>query len=161
MEISRSNLANQRAVVEFGGISQLANLMKASAHVEVKVEVAGALWSLSEDPDIKVEIARAGTIAPLVGLLGTGQDSRSQEHAGGALKSIGLNNEENQVQITQLLIELLPMAPRTRRSAPPPPVDAGGQPDPHEAITKAGNPASLVLLLQNGIANAKDYRCGR
>ena len=37
MEISRANAANQKTVVETGGISQLANLMKTSQHAVVKV----------------------------------------------------------------------------------------------------------------------------
>ena len=35
-------------------MAQLANLMKNSTHADVKAEAAGALWSLSEDADIKV-----------------------------------------------------------------------------------------------------------
>lgn len=106
MEITRQNPANQKAVVDAGGISQLANLMKNSTFAPVKAEVAGALWSLSEDPEIKISIAEANTISPLVVLLGAG-DARARDHAASALASLGLSNEDNQVQITQMLIELL------------------------------------------------------
>ena len=60
-EISRGNAANQLCVVDNGGISQLANLIKNSSHASVK-EVA-ALWSLAEDSR-SVAIARANTISP-------------------------------------------------------------------------------------------------
>ena len=58
MEISRGNAINQKAIVNLGGIPHLANLMKTSHSAEVKAEVAGALWSLSEASDIKVAIAQ-------------------------------------------------------------------------------------------------------
>lgn len=51
-------------------------------------------------------IARANTIPPLVALLAS-SDARACEHASFALASIGLENESNQVQITQMLIEML------------------------------------------------------
>ena len=53
------NAANQKTIVDNGGVSQLANLMRNSQHARVKAEVAGALWSLSADPEIKVSIATA------------------------------------------------------------------------------------------------------
>lgn len=158
MEISRSNIENQRAVVDHGGIIQLANLMKTSSHADVRAEVAGALWSLSEDPEIKVAIASASTISPLVQLLGTG-DERARIHAANALDSLGFDNKDNQVILTQMLIELLmsgtedaqERAVKALRSM----VDAN--PSAHESIAKAGNPGMLVELLKTGIADAKSY----
>ena len=47
-------------------------------------------------------IASANTISPLVHLFGTGDD-RARDHASNALASLGLNNEENQVQTTRRL----------------------------------------------------------
>ena len=57
------------------------------------------LWALSEDVDIKVSIAAAHAISPLVTLLGTG-DERAHHHASGALSSLGKDNRDNQIQIT-------------------------------------------------------------
>ena len=57
----------------------------------MKAEVAGALWSLSADAEIKVDIAAAGTISPLVQLC-TG-DARARELSAGALL-LGLNNSK-------------------------------------------------------------------
>lgn len=68
-----------------------------SLSVDVKAEVAGALWSLSEATDIKVAIAGASAIQPLVLLLGMGH-AFSSKRAAAALGSLGLDNEENQVQ---------------------------------------------------------------
>lgn len=97
-EVSRSNSAIQQTVVECSGIALLATLMTSSAtREEVKAEVAGALWALSEDSRIKVDIANAKNIAPLVQLLGSG-DERAHHHASGALLSLGLDNRTNQVQ---------------------------------------------------------------
>ena len=39
--ISRANAANQKTVVDNGGVSALANLMKNTQHADVKTEVAG------------------------------------------------------------------------------------------------------------------------
>ena len=158
MEITRSNAGNQQTVVDNGGISHLAALSKTSQNANVKTAAAGALWSLSEDPMIKVAIAGAGTIPPLVELLG-GEDELAVMHASKALASLGLNNSDNQVQITQLLIDLLSMGSEAgqdravralqtlvtenRRS--------------HDVIAQAGNPESLVDLLKKGMLAAKDY----
>jgi hypothetical protein len=43
--------------------------MKASPNAEVKAEVAGALWSLSEATDIKVLIAQAGSPAGMLAVM--------------------------------------------------------------------------------------------
>ena len=158
MEISGKNPANQKTIVDNGGVSQLANLMRNSQHASVKAEVAGALWSLSADPEIKVSIATANTIPALVNLFGLG-DERARAHSAHALASLGLDNTENQVQITQMLIELLSAgqveaqerAVRALRAL------VSENPTAHEAIAKAANPAALVELLKNGIAEAKDY----
>ena len=158
MEISGNNTANQKAVVDSVAVYPLSNLMKNSPHPRVKAEVAGALWSLSADAEIKVDIAAAGTISPLVQLFGTG-DARARELSAGALASLGLNNSKNQVQITQMLIELLisgqPEAQERAVRALRALVDEN--PSAHEDIAKAGNPSALVELLKNGIPEAKDY----
>ena len=158
MEICRRNLDNQRAIVDFGGISQLASLMKLSSHNAVRAEVAGALWTLSEDPEIKVMIAAAATINPLVNLLGGGGD-RAQHHAASALASLGLNNKHNQVQITQMLIELLisGTTEAQERAAQALWALVHENPEAHDVIANAGNPAACVELLKTGIANARDY----
>ena len=63
-------------------------------------EVAGTLWALSDEAEIKAAIASAGAIPPLVALLGHGDSQRGREHAFGALASLGLENRHNQEQIT-------------------------------------------------------------
>ena len=79
MEITSRNFQNQKQVVELGGVGQLANILKTSGHMKVKAEVAGALWALAEDPEIKISIASASTVPSLVDLLGS-QDERAQLH---------------------------------------------------------------------------------
>ena len=158
MEITRSNKSNQQAVVRNGGIGQLAMLMKQSQDEAVKAEVAGALWSLSQDPEIKIAIAQASTIAPLVILLGLG-DSRGSDHAARALASLGLDNSENQIQITQLLIELLGSGPEEAHARAVASLNSlvEENPNAHHTIAKAGNPAALVDLLKGTNPPAKDY----
>ena len=158
MEITSRNFANQRTVVDNGGISQLANILKSSSNLGVKAEVAGALWALAEDPEIKVSIAGASTIMPLVELLGS-SETRAQEHANLALGSLGLNNTDNQVQITQMLIELLTNGTEAaqERAARALWGLREANPNAHEAIARAGNPEKLVELLKHGIPDAKDY----
>jgi hypothetical protein len=154
-EISQSNITNQHAIVNLGGVTSLAALIKTSPHAEaralsaltpsltpryrprmpraphdpaaraaafacagylvttvhlmptlsphnllftlpwcytqVRAEAAGALWALSEDGEIKVQIAQASTIQPLVTLLGSG-DERAYSHANNALASLGFAN---------------------------------------------------------------------
>lgn len=160
MEISRGNHCIQRAVVDAGGISALALIIKTAKEdqAEVKAEVAGALWSLSEDPKIKIVIAEAGTIPPLVQLLGNGDD-RAREHASQTLASLGLNNQQNQIQITQLLIELLMSGIESAQQRAVHALQrlVTENPNSHEAIASAGNPGNLVELLTIGIPEAKDY----
>lgn len=159
MEISSGNRTNQQIVVDSGGIPQLAALMRTSQHANVKAEVAGTLWALSEAADIKVEIAEANTVQPLVNLLGLGDNERGRQHAAHALSSLARDNEPNQVQITQMLIELLSSGPAEAQQRA---VDAlwalvHENPAAHNAIAKAGNPAALVELLKSGISTSKDY----
>ena len=71
--------------------------VKTTNHAQVRAEVAGALWSLSEDAEIKNAIAEAATISPLVSLLGSGGE-RACEHAAHALASLGLNNKANRTR---------------------------------------------------------------
>ena len=158
MEISRSNADNQQAVVDFGGIGQLANLIKTSTDERVKAEVAGAIWSLSEDPDIKITIAGSNSIPSLVQLLGTGS-TRACEHSAGALASLGLDNTKNQVAITQLLIDLLINGSSSAQERAVKALNALVRENPgaHETIAKAGNPAALVELLRSDNVDAKDY----
>ena len=106
MEVTRNNTVNQQAVVDTGGVSKPRQPHEDHHPREGRTEVAGALWSLSADPQIKITIAAANTVRPLVELLGSG-DVRSCEHAAGALASLGQDNTDNQESITQMLIELL------------------------------------------------------
>ena len=77
------------------------------AQEKVKEEVVGAIGILSEDhADNKKAIARAGGIAPIVGLLAAGTP-RAQSHATEALASLGLDNVQIQTEITTLLVGLL------------------------------------------------------
>ena len=158
MEVAGLNPPNQKAVVDNGGVSQLANLMKNSRSEVVLAEVAGALWSLAADPGISTTIAEASTILPLVHLLGGG-DARAHMHASHALASLGLNNRANQVQITQMLIDLLTHGQQEAQERA---TEAlwdlvNLNPKAHEVIAKAGSPAALVELLKAGIPSAKDY----
>ena len=158
MEVARANAPNQREVVDTGGVSQLANLMKTSQYPEVKAEVAGALWALSEDDEIKVQIADQNTISPLVHLLGSGDD-RACLHASGAIGSLGLNNNENQKMITQMLIELLinGQGPAPERAVTALNALVRANPSAHDAIAQSGKPEAVVELLKHGIPDAKDY----
>lgn len=157
-EISRSNPDIQESIVDLAGIGMLASIIKGSQPLNVKAEVAGALWSLSEDATIKVTIAHAQAIEPLVKLLGENLEL-ARHHASKALASLGLDNKENQVQITQLLIDMLHfgndlgkeravLALRTL-------IDEN--PNCHDVIARAGSAAALVDLLKTGIPDAKDY----
>ena len=68
MELVFGNRANQHGVFDNGGVGQLAVLMKHSKNGAVQAEVAGALWALSDDEDMKTAIAGAQTVPPLVTL---------------------------------------------------------------------------------------------
>ena len=158
MEITRANKSNQDAVVKSAGISQLATLMKQSQHAAVKAEVAGAFWSLSEDPGIKADIAHESTIQPLVLLLGNGDD-RGYNHAARALASLGLDNEGNQVQITEKLLELLGTGTEEAQSRAVSSLQAlvADNPSAHDTIAQAGNPEALVDLLKGSNPDAKNF----
>ena len=158
MEISQSNLANQQMVVNSNGILQLSVLMKNSKHAEVKVEVAGALWALSEAPEIKVTIAEAEAILPLVDLLGVG-GPRARQHAAAALSSLALDNEVNQVAITQMLIKLMAVGDSDAQEQAVRALwrQAHENPSAHYGIARAGDPAALVDLLKDGTPDGKDY----
>lgn len=100
MELSSQNSAIQQAVVECNGIAMLAALMtSSSAHADVKAEVAGALWALSEDAQIKVLIGKSHATSSLVELLGEGEE-RAHNHASGALSSLGFDNRESARRIS-------------------------------------------------------------
>ena len=160
MEVSRENPANQKLVVDYDGIDHLAGLMKASQHAEVKAEVAGALWALSEAASIKSLIAQTGAIPPLVQLLGIAPNERAREHSASALGSLALDNAPNQVQITQLLIDLLFAsndATQQARAAEALWTLVDQNPSSHDEIARAGDPSKLVELLKAGLPAAKDY----
>ena len=100
----------------------------------------------------------AQTIAPLVALLGSG-GHRAKHHAASALASLGLANQLNQIQITQMLIELLSTGAEEaqERAARALWALVDENPNAHETVARAGNPAALVDLLKSGIADAKKY----
>jgi len=156
MEISRGNLPNQKTVVDLGAVGQLGNLIKTSNDERVKAEVAGAIWSLSETPEIKAMFGFCN--APLVTLLGMGS-VRAREHAAGALASLGLDNKANQVVLTQLLVELLINGNREAQERAVKALNAlvKENTSAHEVIAQAGNPAQLVALLKSSHLEAKDY----
>lgn len=159
MEICGSNYSNQQLVVENGGIAQLSSLLQTAQQLDVKAEVAGALWALSEDPAIKTSIAAPPTVKALVTLLGNG-NTRAHNHAAEAVASLALNNEDNQVLITEMLIDLLSTgtsenAQERAATALWALVDAN--PNAHDTIAMAGDPAALVDLLISGIPRGKDY----
>jgi hypothetical protein len=105
-----------------------------------------------------VQIAQAGTIRELVELLGSTEE-RAFGHAAKALTSLGLRNEHNQQNITQTLIELLTLGTLAaqERAAKALWELRDQNAEYAEGIARAGDPAALVGLLQNGIADAKDY----
>ena len=158
MEITRNNLENQRFVVDLGGISYLAGLIKLSSNTRVKAEVAGAFWALSEDAAIKCTIAENATIFPLVQLLAV-DDARATEHAACAILSLGLDNKKNQIQITQMLIDLLTNGSEATQDRATKALWGlvNQNPSAHDAIAKAGDPAALVELLKRDYADVKDY----
>ena len=55
--VDSRGLVRAQMVVEFGGISLLAALIKNSQSPEVRAEVAGSIWALSETPEFKVACA--------------------------------------------------------------------------------------------------------
>lgn len=144
--------------MSFGGITQLATLSKDSRHAQVRTEVAGALWALSEGRETKVEIAAAQAVAPLVALLGNGDD-RAHEHAAGALLSLALDNQANQGQVTRMLIELLSSGSAVAQERAAAALWALNRENPlaHEGLAKSGDPAALVQLLRMGIPAAREY----
>lgn len=158
MEVARSNEFNRRSVVNHGGVTYLATLMKQSPNAEVKAEVAGALWSLSEDPEIKAVIANANTVPPLVTLLGIGNE-RARYHASHALASLGRDNNSIQVEITRMLLDLLSSGSRDAQTRAAWALRALVEENPtaHQVIADAGNPSLLVDLLRTGIPEAKEY----
>lgn len=157
-EVSRSNHSIQTSIVDHGGISQLAGLIKNSQHAEVKTHVAGALWSMSEDPKIKISIAGASAIQPLVELLGLGE-GLAVMHAAKALASIGFENQDNLIQITRLLIELLSLGTKDGQTRAVQVLQTirAENPSSHQTIADAGEPEPVVDLLKAGIPEAKDY----
>ena len=158
MEISRANPPIQTSIVDNGGISQLAALIKNSTNAAVKAQVAGALWSLSADPKIKISIAGASCVPPLVSLLGQGDDLAVM-HSAKALASIGFDNDNNQVQITQLLIELLSQGTPEGKGRAVLSLQTLREENStsHHNIAEAGDPEALVDLLKAGIPEAKDF----
>jgi hypothetical protein len=152
MEISRGNLPNQKTVVDLGAVGQLGNLIKTSNDERVKAEVAGAIWSLSETPEIKAMFGFCN--APLVTLLGMGS-VRAREHAAGALASLGLDNKANQVVLTQLLVELLINGNREAQERAVKALNAlvKENTSAHEVIAQAGNPKDSTYSSQHRTAS--------
>ena len=75
--LAAHSAANQEAIRAAGGVCLLVTqLVHSTSHhhdaPDLAGHTAGALWSLSEDSEIKVSIAQASTIPPLVHTLGTG-----------------------------------------------------------------------------------------
>lgn len=160
MEIARGNLHIQQSIVDCGGISQLGSLIKSSAHAKVKAEVAGALWSLAEEAVFKPLIAAEGAVSPLVQLLGLdGVSERAQRHASHALLSLALHNAENQVAVTQQLIDLLSNGSDEAQARAAQALWAlvGENPEEHSSIAKAGDPAKLVALLTSALEVSRDF----
>ena len=172
-EICRNNYDNQSSTAELGSISSLVIQLRGGergglnhAHGtpapwvdEVKAEAAGAVWVLSQDHVAnKVAIAKAGGIPPTVSLLATG-GFRGLEHAGHALATLGLDNVDNQIQITTLLVGLLLNGSADAK------VSAAASlwrlvqenPESQQAIATAGPTSDLIGLLKDGTKGAKAY----
>jgi hypothetical protein len=82
------------------------------------------------------------------------------EHASFALASIALQNGDNMVQITGMLVEVLvDEAEKAAHVRAVRALEALVQQNPtfHDRIAKAGPMNALVELLKHGIAPAKDY----
>ena len=158
MEICRASQPNQDAVADLGGVGQLVVLMKNGSD-EVRTEAAGAIWTLSEgNPANKVSIASAGGIPPLVQLLATG-DERGIGHAKRALAALGLENVDNQAQITALLVGLLGSGTIAAMSSAAASLWQLVQENrtSQGKIAHAGSTEDKIILLRKGCGEAREF----
>lgn len=123
----------------------------------VKKQVAGALSVLSEHPTIKVAVAAAGCIEPLVGLLGIWSHPWSQ--AAEALRALSFQNTDNQRLVSAHLVGLLVggSIAAVDRSAAVLWRIVQDNPSHQKTIARAGGAAQLATLLRTGHDEAKEY----
>ena len=158
-EIARHNHENQTAIAGAGALSSLVNLLRNCNAPMVEAEIAGALWSLSEDhPANKVAIKTSGAIPGLIPLIGS-QNEKAQILMANAITSLALQNEINQAEACALLVGKLEdhMADTSNRAAELLWRIVRENPDSASVIAKSGDAEALVRLLHSKQPRAKAY----
>ena len=114
-EVCRKNAAAQALAAKSGCITSLVEQLRASGRTQaesaaldaVKAQSVGAIWVLAEGhPENKRAIAAKGGIQPTVAQL-AGGSPLAQRHAAFALAALGFSNDDNQRNITALLVSIL------------------------------------------------------
>ena len=101
--LAKDNIVNEIMITEEGGIPPLVELLKAKtlAHTSGSYEDATkALWHLATTEDNQTAIAKAGGIAPLLGLL-TSESGVTAQYAAAALQSLARDHTENQMNLAK------------------------------------------------------------
>lgn len=162
-----SNPANQRDIA-VGLVSMLAN-GSASAQEHVTV----LLRNLSQDPENRASIAKAGAVPQLVHQLECGS-AKAMGMAASGLALIALQSKEHRATVTQELVKLLASdneSVRQRASEALRDMAAGEKPNGQASKTKsastggAGQSVGLVNLLKDGLKDdnieAQEYASSR
>lgn len=149
-ELGSSNPENQAAVAACNGIEPIISLLTTSSREEPKEQAAFALWRLSSKCHAnQIGIAGVGGISSLVHLLGMGTE-KGQQMAAEALASLALDNDQNQVEISVLLIQLLANSSdgfRREKAARGISRFCRAHPSNQDAIAAAGGVELVVSLL--------------
>ena len=136
----------------------MSSCIESRAHFHWCRHPSCASFPLHVQVENKVAIAGAGGISPTVSLLATG-GPRAQEHAAHALASLGLDNIDNQRQISTLLVGLLGSGMPEAKSNAATSLwrlvreNAGSR----DEVAKAGPTSDLIALLKEGTKEAKAY----
>ena len=158
-QIARDNFENQTSIAQIGALPSLVNLIRHSNSSLVEAEVAGAMWSLSDNhPNNKVAMKQAGAIPVLMPQIGS-QSERAQENAANAIASLTFENEDNQAEATALLVGLLedPNTGTVGRAAELLWRMVDDNPNSKVVIAKSGGASPLVRLLHSKQMRAKAY----
>lgn len=106
-ELGNDNSTNQASIAASGGIQPIITLITNGSREEPKEQAAYALWRLSsKSSDNQTAIANFGGISALVHMVGK-TTGKGQLMAAEALASLALDNSKEQVNISDLLIQLL------------------------------------------------------
>ena len=94
--LAKDNIMTQITITEENGILPLVELLKGKTGVYENA--TKALWHLAAYEDNQSFIAKAGGIAPLVGLL-SNDSPITQQYTAAALESLAFNHTENQIAL--------------------------------------------------------------